>query len=229
MGIFENEQLWLNGYGFWRKQYTARNLRYNQMLIDGEDTGQEFPFGGVLKRSETIIDAIIKGPFPLFSDMDKMTGDHYSGVAHSYLGPVIELLESVPAGVEECTLKIDCSAPVTAILAQVARVVEGVKKRSNKDYVSFLPHIEVRLTKFELEGRAGVAYEPVSDPSRAIGIWIFDYIEKTECSQREAARVIGEQTFMKRLVGDRTDEEAWRRMYRRTKACVEAADVLKIQ
>lgn len=229
MGIFEHEQRWLNGYGFWRGQYTVRNERYNQMAIAGEDTGPEFPFSDVLERSETIIDAIIKGTFPVFSDMDKMTGAHFSGIAHGYLGPAVELLDSVPVGVEECTLKIDCNAPVTAILARVARIVEGVKKRGDKDYVSFLPHLEVRLTKFELEGRAGVAYEPVSDPSRAIGIWLFDYIEKTECKQREAARLIGEQKFMKRLVGGRSDEDAWRRMYRRTKACVEAAEVLKIQ
>lgn len=229
MGIFEHEQRWLNGYGFWRGQYTSRNERYNQLAIAGEDTSREFPFSGVLGKPETIISAIIKGTFPLFSQMDEMTCAHYSGVAHGYLGPSVELLDSIPAGVEECTLKIDCSAPVTAILASVARIVEGIKKRGDKDYVSFLPHLEVRLSKFEFEGRSGVAYEPVSDPSRAIGLWLFDYIEENNCSQREAARLIGEQKFMRRLVGGKSDEDAWRRMYRRTKACVEAAEVLKIQ
>lgn len=82
-----------------------------------------------------------------------------------------------------------------------------------------------------LEKNASIKYETRGDISRIIGLWIWDYIQENGGTQANARRTL--ETFkseqLKKLGKFEVSDRQFDRWVSRTKACIEAAEVLEIK
>lgn len=76
--------------------------------------------------------------------------------------------------------------------------------------------------------RKGKSYQTRSDASRAIGLWLWDYMQENNGTAKTAILAIKEHfgTEVKTLGFATTEENVYRSWLRRTKECIDACDVL---
>jgi len=96
------------------------------------------------------------------------------------------------------------------------------------EYIEGLGMVDTILRRAKQMG-SGYAYTPCSDKARAIGLWLWDYVQENSCSVGEAARAVKKQDFFPRLLDDRTAERTLERWYARTNECIEQGQVLSMR
>jgi len=127
-------------------------------------------------------------------------------------------------------IRIDLSKPMNIILREVESVVDSAKLYDSGSTKDFLGE-EFSLSYYELladsEASFRSGYNPRSDLSRAIGLWLWDNIKKNGGKYDSVIRAIEEFESMPNFddfgLGSTPDYYHW---LRRTEACIEAAEVL---
>lgn len=67
---------------------------------------------------------------------------------------------------------------------------------------------------------------PKNDTQRAVGLWLWDYVEHHQCSQKNAIQKLEDSGWLGRLRLENVEDSDLRFFYRRTKEAIEQAQVL---
>lgn len=203
-------------------------------IVDGE-IGKYFPSLHIPKFVDAveIIDSIINSTFDSKIYVSDISDESiiYPGFMHSDLSRYVLVVNPEKNKSRYVELKIDCSADISHILKTVCSVIEADKVKNNESFESCKMFLDIEMETYLIKKRNGVAYNAGSgsDSSRAIGLWLYDHAEETDCTQAAAVSAIMERPFMKKLGKNKLDTDTLKRMHRQTRKCIERGEVLKIQ
>lgn len=85
------------------------------------------------------------------------------------------------------------------------------------------------FSKVLRKAQARGSYSPRSDPARAVGLWLWDYIRDTRCSVGAAVRELKKQDFLTPLQFSSSPDRVFERIYARTRECIEQGEVLSMR
>lgn len=111
---------------------------------------------------------------------------------------------------------IDFSLPIETILSEVRAIYEQLNSSGSKELYCAI--------RKNVRSKSGVT--TISDAPRAIGLWLWDYIHANSCKQNAAIRELGETGHLRLLNMENLEDTDLRFFLRRTKACIEAREVL---
>lgn len=77
-------------------------------------------------------------------------------------------------------------------------------------------------------GAGGYAYSPRSDSARAVGLWLWGYVQESGCSVAAAVRAIKQQDFLNTLQFSASPDRVFERIYTKTKKCIEQGEVFSM-
>ncbi len=72
----------------------------------------------------------------------------------------------------------------------------------------------------------GVTFATKSNNARAVGLWLWDFIEEHRCSGGEAIRALKKEPFLIPLMFSESPERTFQLYLEKTRACIEAGEVL---
>jgi len=221
---------------FWEWEYTRRSPdyseKYNEIITcrkcnyGGDYCGAQRIGNFMVMRSESktipssfyssaneIIDNLIDGSFDYsFPSKGLMT------LGQSFAGDIVKTCIKKDNFLD---LKIDLNNNTEAILYELKKIVLWHKdsRHDNKGL-----ELELKLAK----ARSSLKRTPPesSTPSRAIGLWLWDYINEKNCSIAEAKRAMAANLDLMIFKVENKDDTEFRFWYNRTKECIALGKVL---
>ncbi len=178
-----------------------------------------FPYTSEIESPLDILQAIHDGHFP---PKDEEHGLYPALIARAAR---LECIGDEISPDHMLTVKIDATRDIAAILADVEAIVLGYDDRDNRFACLNSRHGE------ETAVVAGAGFRRNGDESRAVGLLLFDYQVQEGCSGAEARRRVKQYfaTDAKNNFGKVwSDDSQFLRWLGNTRACIKAAEVLKI-
>lgn len=153
----------------------------------------------------------------------------------------LESLRNIFLGINKESLKIeiDLTHNIDLILADIRALLTGMNRfifqQYNEDYtremvVSSVLDIVGRQTQESIEAKkirvkSMSGFNPTSAPVRAVGLWIWDYIQSNRVTQKEAIAALQGTGHISRLGLENVEDSDLRFYFRKTDDCIKSAEV----
>ncbi|WP_316901012.1 hypothetical protein [Pseudodesulfovibrio indicus] len=136
----------------------------------------------------------------------------------------------------DALVAIDFDRPISEIQFQIENVKKEFEiyreiERGGNSFPTDFKTTEIE--KIGIQKNPNIQFKIGAENSRAVGIWIWDYIQNSENPQKrgiisEAVRTLRERFDLGRLGYDESESRVFRNILAKTQKCIDAAEVLSL-
>lgn len=127
-------------------------------------------------------------------------------------------------------MKIDITQGINMILSEFFIIISSLmyNEMPIKDDNSLQEQIKQYKNHciFSMKNSTEISYTQKSDKPRALGIWLWDFINENKCSVRAAIREMKKHSFLEPFGYSKSSDRIFSRMFSQTNECIKKCEVL---
>ena len=208
-----------------KEDYDMLNRLFFSKKFYERKINQKYCYNGLKINSNLIIDMVCN-KIHNFKEEEDFDLSNYDDISFVFKSLSVKLLERMDDS-NRMVVEIDCNYDLGTIIEDVSKLVKKVdvgdswiKHCFNEDTIVRNYQVVKNYSDVSYNVNTGV------DGSRAIGIWLFDYILDKECSPTRAIKELRKLPSFEKLGKADSSNRVFERIYARTEQCIEKAEVL---
>lgn len=127
-------------------------------------------------------------------------------------------------------MKIDINQDINMILSEFFIILSSLVYNEMPIKDNNLRQEQIKQYKnhciFSLKNSTEISYTQKSDKPRALGIWLWDFINENKCSVRAAIREMKKYSFLEPFGYSKSSDRIFSRMFSQTNECIKKCEVL---
>ncbi|KAF5075181.1 hypothetical protein DSECCO2_173270 [anaerobic digester metagenome] len=127
-------------------------------------------------------------------------------------------------------MKIDITQGINMILSEFFIIISSLiyNEMPIKDGNSLQEQIKQYKNHciFSMKNSAEISYTQKSDKPRALGIWLWDFVNENKCSVKAAIREMKKHSFLEPFGYSKSSDRVFFRMFSQTSECINKCEVL---